>query len=348
MSKRFGGILPGFAGTPVHMRRVGRERGRSGDARCCTKPARRRRPARPVRSPGARWAASSHAARTAPRTSSRQVRSRAAARILMESVRCFPRAATMPASRIRPATGTAAGARGRPRTGAHGSRSAHWGGIPGRPAPGPGRRRSRRAALLLRSCLRRRGVGGPAGNPHQPGHGSCRRRRHQCAACHSLSRGASGSGRLRRLRSASSRLTSSCKAALLSGGNWSSASCKVSRASTTSQHGQSGHGRYSGLPGWRRKPSYRAIALSTEGGHNWRDSSRAVGSTAPPNFETRILLARRSARTAPGGLRGIALSGQHHDRIFPQLWSRNRVGIPVDEFHRAKDAGVRCMRSRPR
>lgn len=138
-----------------------------------------------------------------------------------------------------------------------------------------------------------------------PRHRSRRRRCHQGPA------GDSGSARVRRSSSPSSRSTMTRRSAWARGGNPIKASWSVSRAETTSQHGQSAHGTYNTLSGPLRNRPSATIASKTAPGQRRSASSRVTAACElRPRPSTcsarRSPTRRRRARTVLGGLRGIA------------------------------------------
>lgn len=146
--------------------------------------------------------------------------------------------------------------------------------------------------------------------------GAALRHRSRRRRCHQGPAGDSGSARVRRSSSPSSRSTITRRSARARGGSAIKALSSVSRAETTSQHGQSAHGRYSTLPGVLRNRPRATIASKTAPDHRLSASSRATVACEPrarPSICSgrRSRLRERRARTVLGGLRGIAPSDRH-------------------------------------
>lgn len=147
------------------------------------------------------------------------------------------------------------------------------------------------------------------------------RHHHQRPAVHSLIQ--PGSGRVRRSNSTSIRSTKRPRSARAPAGRYSRATSRSSRPSSISMPGLSaGPDRY--RPGSSKAHSNRLRATATASGQRRSASTRRTAARVRADTPgiRRIGMCfggrHRSARTAFGRLRGIALSDQSHVGILPQ------------------------------
>lgn len=157
------------------------------------------------------------------------------------------------------------------------------------------------------------------------------RHHHQRPAVHPLTQ--PGFGRVRRSNSTSIRSTKRPRSARAPLGRCSRATSRSSRPSSISMPGLSpGPIRY--RPGCLKAHSNRLRASATASGHRYSASTRRtaarVRADTPEIRRTgRCLGGRhRSARTAFGRLRGIALSDQNHGGILPRSAPSERGNRP--------------------
>ncbi|KPI22886.1 hypothetical protein OV320_1343 [Actinobacteria bacterium OV320] len=157
-------------------------------------------------------------------------------------------------------------------------------------------------------------------------------RHHQRPAVHPLTQ--PGFGRVRRSNSTSIRSTKRPRSTRAPLGRCSRATSRSSRPSSISMPGLSpGPVRY--RPGCLKAHSNRLRALATASGHRYSASTRRtaarVRADTPEIRRTGTCLGgrHRSARTAFGRLRGIALSDQNHVGTLPRSAPSERVNGPA-------------------
>lgn len=182
------------------------------------------------------------------------------------------------------------------------------------------------------------------------------RHHHQRPAVHPLTQ--PGFGRVRRSNSTSIRSTKRPRSARAPPGRCRRATSRSSRPSSISMPGLSpGPVRY--RPGCLRAHSKRLRAWATASGQRCSASTRRtaarVRAVTPGIRRTgRCLLGRhRSARTAFGRLRGIALSDQEHAVILPRPAVHGRarpLGRTPEcgEVHAVLSCAPSCSRARQR